>query len=150
MDNSSHITKLRFFSLYHKQIKDKIIVAVLKKRYLCRRMRQFRQQIISYLLLLTIGFYLGGSTLFVHSHNIDGIKIVHSHPFSGNPASHSHSSSSVDTISRLQNTFGVVAECVAISDNTTFIEQSKATPVTLDICSAESSLSLLRAPPVLV
>lgn len=150
MDNSSHITKLRFFSLYHKQINDKIIVAVLKKRYLCRRMRQFRQQIISYLLLLTIGFYLGGSTLFVHSHNIDGIKIVHSHPFSGNPASHSHSSTSVDTISRLQNADGVITECVAIVGNTTFVEQSKAISITLDICTAESSLHLLRAPPVLV
>ena len=113
-------------------------------------MRQFRQQIISYLLLLTIGFYLGGSTLFVHSHNIDGIKIVHSHPFSGNPSSHSHSNSSVDTISRLQNTYGVVAEPVTVTDDATFIEQSKATPVTFDTCTAESSLSLLRAPPVLV
>ena len=123
---------------------------MLKKRYLCRRMRQFRQQIISYLLLLTIGFYLGGSTLFVHSHNIDGIKIVHSHPFSGNPASHSHSSTSVDTISRLQNTYGVVAESITVTDNATFIEQSRAISITLDICTAETSLSLLRAPPVLV
>ena len=118
--------------------------------YLCRRMRQFRQQIISYLLLLTIGFYLGGSTLFVHSHNIDGIKIVHSHPFSGNPSSHSHSSSSVDTVSRLQYADGVAAECLTIADDYTLVEQLRTTSLTSDICTAELSLYLLRAPPALV
>lgn len=107
-----------------------------------------RQRIISLLLLLTIGFYLGGSTLFIHSHDINGINIVHSHPFSGNPSSHSHSGSSVDTISRLQNTDGTIAESITISDNTTFIELRKSTELTLDVCTAESSLYLLRAPPM--
>jgi hypothetical protein len=118
--------------------------------YLCHRMAQRKHQIISFLLLLVIGFYLGGSTLFIHSHTIGGINVVHSHPFSGNPSSHSHSCTSVDTISRLQNTDGVVAECVTISNNTAVIELSRSTTLSYDVCSVVPSLHLLRAPPALV
>lgn len=113
-------------------------------------MARRKQQIISFLLLLVIGFYLGSSTLFVHSHTIGGINVVHSHPFSGNPSAHSHSCASVDTISRLQNVDGVVAESVTISNGVSFVELSRIATLSCDLCSAESSLYLLRAPPALV
>lgn len=55
------------------------------------------------LLLLLFTEYLGSTSLFVHSHNIDGELIVHSHPYSGskdNP-NHSHSTQQCKAISLL-------------------------------------------------
>lgn len=55
------------------------------------------------LLLLLFTEYLGSTSLFVHSHRIDGELIVHSHPYSGtkdNP-NHSHSTQQCKAISLL-------------------------------------------------
>lgn len=122
---------------------------MLKKRYLCRRMRQFRQQIISYLLLLTIGFYLGSSTLFIHSHTIDGIEIVHSHPFSGNPSSHSHSESSIGTINRIFNPEGITPDGVAIAECIVVMECKNSTSTAPLYATTPTALNLLRAPPTI-
>ncbi|MBO7190379.1 MAG: hypothetical protein J6V55_07320 [Alistipes sp.] len=109
-----------------------------------------RERIISFVLLLIIGLYVGGSTLFIHTHNVDGRSIVHSHPFSGTPASHSHSTTSFDTISRLTS-----SDYVAVS--TISVECSISTQTTLykaTYCehydSKSGSIHSLRAPPSLV
>ena len=109
-----------------------------------------RERIISLLLLLTIGLYLGGSTLFIHTHTIGGKSIVHSHPFSGSPTSHSHSAASFDTISRLTNSDYVAVSVVSV-------ECSITTQTTLynSVCyelynAVDSSICSLRAPPSLV
>ncbi|MBR5853983.1 MAG: hypothetical protein IKY74_07265 [Alistipes sp.] len=109
-----------------------------------------RERIISFVLLLIIGLYVGGSTLFIHTHNVDGRSIVHSHPFSGTPASHSHSATSFDTISRLTN-----SDYVSVS--TISVECCITTQTTLyratysEFCdSAKGSICSLRAPPSLV
>ena len=109
-----------------------------------------RERIISLLLLLTIGFYLGGSTLFIHTHTIGGRSIVHSHPFSGSPTSHSHSAASLETISRIAN-----SDYIAVS--TISVEPCITTQTTLynSVCyelynSVDSSICSLRAPPSLV
>lgn len=55
------------------------------------------------LLLLLFTEYLGSTSLFVHSHRIDGHLIVHSHPYSGstdNP-NHSHSTQQCKAIGLL-------------------------------------------------
>lgn len=110
---------------------------------------QQRHKIISFVLLLLIGFYLGGSTLFIHSHTIEGVSVVHSHPFSGNPSSHSHGNSSVDTILRLSNMDGVVAECVTLNNSSEFtIEEQNSSHVYI-LCGAPTAYSPLRAPPVI-
>jgi hypothetical protein len=41
------------------------------------------------LLGLFLGFY-GATTLFYHSHWVDGMTIHHSHPYTGMPEDHSH------------------------------------------------------------
>lgn len=61
------------------------------------------QYILATLHLLVIIFWLGGTTLFVHSHIIDGQDIVHSHPYTGSADDHSHSTDSVLQISRIAN-----------------------------------------------
>ena len=108
-----------------------------------------KERIIAFLLLLTIGLYLGGSTLFIHSHNIDGRSIVHSHPFSGNPSSHSHGNSSVDTILRLSSMDGVVAERVTLSYSSEFIIEEQNSSRVYILCGAPTAYSSLRAPPVI-
>lgn len=40
-------------------------------------------------------FYLGGITLFTHTHVVNGVIIVHSHPFKG---THEHTEVQVETI----------------------------------------------------
>lgn len=57
--------------------------------------------IFSLLLMVVMVFNITTTTLFVHSHNIDGRDIVHSHPYTGAATSHSHSSAHADLISRI-------------------------------------------------
>lgn len=109
-----------------------------------------RERIISFLLLLTIGLYLGGSTLFIHSHNIDGRSVVHSHPFSGTPASHSHSATSFDTISRLAGSDYIVASTLSVECSITTQTTLSQTLYCEDYNSAKGSIRTLRAPPSLV
>lgn len=118
--------------------------------YLCRGMMQHKHRIISLLLLLTIGFYLGGSTLFIHSHTIGGVKVVHSHPFSGTPASHTHSDSSLQTISRLLNPDGITAEGIAVECCEMHITKEHSILQGGDCTDAVLTYGLLRAPPALV
>lgn len=66
-------------------------------------MQRRAQYILATLHLLVIMFWLGGSTLFVHSHIIDGQDIVHSHPYTGSADDHNHSTDSVLQISRIAN-----------------------------------------------
>ena len=109
-----------------------------------------RERIISFVLLLIIGLYVGGSTLFIHTHTVDGRSIVHSHPFSGTPASHSHTATSFDTISRLTNSDYVAVSAVSVECNIT--TQTTLYRATYSECydSISGSICSLRAPPSLV
>ena len=57
------------------------------------------------LLLLLFTEYLGSTSLFMHSHRIDGQLIVHSHPYSGSADSpnHSHSAQQCKAIGLLSS-----------------------------------------------
>ncbi|MBO7312789.1 MAG: hypothetical protein J6U48_01030 [Alistipes sp.] len=109
-----------------------------------------KERIIAFLLLLTIGLYLGGSTLFIHSHNIEGRSIVHSHPFSGTPASHSHSTTSFDTISRLAGSDYIAASTLSVECSTTTQTSLYRATYCERYDSAIGSICSLRAPPSLV
>lgn len=109
-----------------------------------------RERIISFVLLLIIGLYVGGSTLFIHTHTVNGRSIVHSHPFSGTPASHSHSATSFDTISRLTSSDYVAVSAISVECDIT----TQTTLYKASYCehhdSAQGSTRSLRAPPSLV
>ena len=109
-----------------------------------------RERIISFVLLLIIGLYIGGSTLFIHTHTVDGRDVVHSHPYSGTPTSHSHSSSSFDTISRLANSDYVAVSSLSVEPCITTQTNTAKTIYCELYNSADSSLYSLRAPPSLV
>ena len=111
---------------------------------------RLRERITSFVLLLIIGLYVGGSTLFIHTHTIGGRNIVHSHPFSGTPASHSHTTTSFDTISRLTNSDYVAVSAIDVARDITI----QTTLYRASYCEyhdyAAGSTRSLRAPPSLV
>lgn len=53
------------------------------------------RNILKWFLPLLFIAYLGGITLFTHSHVVNGVIIVHSHPFKGE---HQHTETQVETI----------------------------------------------------
>lgn len=53
------------------------------------------RNILKWFLPLLFIAYLGGITLFTHSHVVNGVIIVHSHPFKG---AHEHTEAQVETI----------------------------------------------------
>ena len=66
--------------------------------------------------MIQLLFHLCSSTLFIHSHIIEGNEVVHSHLFAGPVSEHSHTSSSADSIAR--STFGeaIAATIVTLDD----------------------------------
>lgn len=98
--------------------------------------------------MLVMVFNIAGTTLFVHSHDIDGVSIVHSHPYTGLPTSHSHSSSHANLIARLASADMLLAEPLTLSTSNTEIEaKSPCFRVYLSSvwCAAQQQL---RAPPM--
>lgn len=98
-------------------------------------------------LLAVVVFNLGGGTLFTHSHKLDGQTVVHSHPFTGAASSHSHSSSSIDTISRIN--FGDIfaADVVALATPTATTLTTHIQLIVDECASEAQTIYLLRAPP---
>ncbi len=64
-------------------------------------MKDRTRKIIGLLLVVLFAGYYGGTTLFYHVHEIDGVKIVHSHPYTGDAQHHTHSAASCRTIQLL-------------------------------------------------
>lgn len=54
------------------------------------KIKTYLHQIGALFLLLLFVEYIGGATLFMHGHNIDGYEIVHSHLYSGSPEKPDH------------------------------------------------------------
>ena len=68
---------------------------------ICDGMKDWTRKIIGLSLVALFAGYYGGTTLFYHAHEIDGVKIVHSHPYTGDAQHHAHSAASCRTIQLL-------------------------------------------------
>ena len=100
--------------------------------------------------MLVMVFNIAGTTLFVHSHDIDGISIVHSHPYAGLPTSHTHTSSHAGLIARLASVDMLLAEPLSISASSLELH-STTLCVEIEFRDAWSVASQqLRAPPFVV
>lgn len=104
---------------------------------------------ITMAMLLTILFigYWCCTTMFMHVHYIDGVRIVHSHPYTDTASSHAHSGSQLQTISYLSALLAVVSFAGAALVLTSL----RLHRLLRDEHRAASVLSLhcpLRAPPV--
>ncbi len=72
---------------------------------------KLKNQILGVLLLFSFLAYNSGTTLFQHTHIVDGVEVTHSHPYQ--PSNHhSHSSSAITAIGLIGN--GVIALTTAI------------------------------------
>lgn len=86
--------------------------------------------------------------MFMHVHNIDGVRIVHSHPYTGSATAHSHSSSQLQTISFLSIFVAVVPLLGIITAARTYLRLHRIQHNERRSTIALSPYSLLRAPPV--
>lgn len=107
-----------------------------------------RRVFLGWVLLIQVLFHLCSSTLFIHSHIIDGNKITHSHIFAGPVTEHSHTSSSADSIERATHYDAEVVAATSL-DNPIFY------PLVEYLSHADNEIvthivsSSLRAPPAL-
>ena len=99
-------------------------------------------------MLTLLLFNMVGTTLFIHSHSIDGTKIVHSHPFAGTAASHSHSAASLDVISRTIITEALTPSEISFDSIATLTISGATQRPTLGYDTIYTCQSQLRAPPV--
>ncbi len=99
------------------------------------------------LLLALLVSYMVGVTVFVHSHDVDGIMVTHSHPFTS--ANHSHSSSQVQSIALLSHFYGL--EHCGIEEMGHYAADERELcfeSLPVNVIKACGACLLLRAPPV--
>lgn len=111
-------------------------------------MQKRARHIFAALHLLVIIFWLGGTTLFVHSHDIDGKGIVHSHPYAGDADDHSHTPGDCQQIQRLANLDFVVCDSYVNDIHLYTKHIDEAIAIVEHTYSADILFTSLRAPPV--
>lgn len=74
----------------------------------------FARKITAFSLLTLFAGYVAASTMFMHTHEVEGLKITHSHPYKGKAGEpgHSHSRSEYVLIAQLTALLMVVAAAV--------------------------------------
>lgn len=99
------------------------------------------------LLLILLVSYKLSVTIFVHTHNVDGILVAHSHPFTN--GNHSHSSSQILVIGQLSSFNGV--ECDPVEELKVYynkVEDILFSKQNIGVIVADATRVSLRAPPV--
>ena len=98
------------------------------------------------IMLAVLLFNVTATTFFIHSHNIEGERIVHSHPYN-DEAAHSHTRSHILLLNNALHHDALVAESVACCE--VFFTDIYTTHEELDTPIFESTPRLfsLRAPP---
>lgn len=71
-------------------------------------------KILALLSAILFSWYWCSTTLFYHSHLIDGEQIFHSHPYTGTPSSHGHTAGALQTISYLSLLTVVLASLATV------------------------------------
>lgn len=109
-------------------------------------MRDSVKRVVGILLLVLFMGYYGSSTLFPHTHNIEGETITHSHPYLPS-AGHSHSASAIQIIGVLSNIVFVTAVGFVFATiiSSSAIIYKVVTELVQSVCSIHCRL---RAPPV--
>lgn len=112
------------------------------KKHILEKLRK----IMKFFLPLLFISYLGGITLFTHSHVVNGVIIVHSHPFKGQ---HEHTEVQLETIFYLSSFItSSVPELLTVALAFLFLLRTLGTPAIEHIkCIKPRSGISLRAPP---
>lgn len=111
-------------------------------------MRNGRKTTLSLLLAILFIGYWCCTTLFLHEHYIDGVRIVHSHPYTGSAVSHSHSGSQLQVISFLSMIVALVSLSGIMTAALTWLRLHRVQSDEQLSPIAQYSPRQLRAPPV--
>lgn len=111
-------------------------------------MQKRARYIFAALHLLVIIFWLGGTTLFVHRHDINGKGIVHSHPYAGDAKDHRHTTPDILQIQRIANLDIIDVDNSDGTNNLIAKHIDKAIAVVEHTQSVDLRFTSLRAPPV--
>lgn len=105
-----------------------------------------RRGLFGALMLAVLLFNVTATTFFIHSHTIEGERIVHSHPYSDG-AAHSHTRSHILLLNNALHHDALVAESVACGE--VFFTEIYTTHEDLNTRLVEQMprLFALRAPP---
>lgn len=90
---------------------------------------------------------LTATTLFIHSHYIDGQKITHSHFYTGSASEHSHSKSQILYLDDSLQCDAVLAEVVRCDNVTTLAQLIDYKPLLTEVSEPCCVVVSLRAPP---
>lgn len=90
---------------------------------------------------------LTATTLFIHSHYIDGYKITHSHFYCGTPSEHSHSKSQILYLDNSLHCDATLAEVVRCDNVTTLAHIIDYKPLLAEASEPCCVVVSLRAPP---
>lgn len=102
--------------------------------------------LLGWVLIVQVLFHLCSSTLFIHSHIIDGHEIVHSHFFAGPVSEHSHTTESAESIKNA--TYGAALTAATTSiDAPLSIASEIHTHMAEVLATADILYQPLRAPP---
>ena len=96
--------------------------------------------------------YVGGITLFMHRHTIEGQTIYHSHFYSGSADSpnHSHTSQQCKVITALSLYIALAATMAAMVVAPLFKVAAVINDIARNTIQQSLQLQLLRAPPVFI
>lgn len=109
-----------------------------------------RRMLFSIIMLAVLAFNTAASTLFIHSHIIDGKEVVHSHPYSGPVSSHTHSKSHLQSINEAQQSLSITAESTLHLGAPLTVVIKEYNIYRDNILEYVHSTSSLRGPPALV
>ncbi|MDR2533550.1 MAG: hypothetical protein LBC81_02045 [Tannerellaceae bacterium] len=109
------------------------------------------KRIISACLLAVFVSYVANTTLFVHTHIVDGQLVTHSHPYRGAPDSpgHGHSSTQLQTIAQLSLLLAYAAPAVIFACFLAGKRSLRNLSVTSHKANNKVYSFCLRGPPVL-
>lgn len=113
-----------------------------------RLTREHRRILLGWVLLIQVLFHLCSSTLFVHSHIIDGSEVVHSHIFAGPVTEHSHTTDSAESIER-STYYEALSAATTTSVTPTFHIAELFIRSAYEVAVAPVTHHSLRAPPAL-
>lgn len=90
---------------------------------------------------------LTATTLFIHSHYVDGQKVTHSHFYAGPAAEHSHSKSHILYLDDSLQCDATLAEVVRCDNVTTIAHIIDYKPLLTEVTEPDCVVVSLRAPP---
>ena len=112
-------------------------------------MKQTARKILTIIGLLLFSCYYAGTTLFTHTHTVDGKQIVHSHfSLGGNGKSHTHTKAEIQLIATLSSFTAVVVATIALREVDRKLLGTVISPILTRKSTSAHRCTSLRAPPI--